>query len=94
MTDEVERSESGAPIIRHEQRDRDRTSPDMSDSCIEQISDHVERHIGPIESVFHEIISDTVHVDVHFVPPTEARPWTTLVTSGMSDRPMAAPEGL
>ena len=65
----------------------------MSDSSMEAISDHIEKHIGPIGNVWHEIISDLVHIDVHQVAPTEDRPYWTLITSGMSDRPMQAPAG-
>ena len=60
----------------------------------EAIARHVERHLGPIESVFHELISDAVHLDVHWVKPTAARPFHLLVTSGMSDRPMRVPAEL
>ena len=43
--------------------------------------------------VFHEVISDLVHIDVNQIPPTEQRPYWTLVTSGMSDVAMTTPEG-
>lgn len=59
---------------------------------IQAISDHIERCIGQPATVFHEIISDKVHIDVHIVEPSDRFPWYTLVTSGMSDRPMKAPE--
>jgi len=59
---------------------------------IEAISNHIEKHIGKIESVYHEIISDLVHIDVHWVKPSKKFPFHTLVTSGMSDRPMNVPE--
>lgn len=59
---------------------------------IEAISAHIERHVGPVKTVYHEIISDKVHIDVHIVAPNEKFPFYTLVTSGMSDRPMKAPE--
>jgi hypothetical protein len=36
-------------------------------------------------------VSDTVHIDVHIVKPTEAYPFIRLVTSGMSDLPMSTP---
>src|SRR6185295_2314308 len=52
-----------------------------------------ERHFGKIEMVWHEMISDLVHIDVHWVKPTAERNYHTLVTSGMSDRPMTVPEG-
>ncbi|NNE91110.1 MAG: suppressor of fused domain protein [Verrucomicrobiales bacterium] len=92
--DGKERSESGAPIYRYEEPvERGYQAPDMSHSNMEEISDHIEKHIGKIESVYHEIVSDLIHIDVHQVPPTEERPFWTLVTSGMSDLPMSPPEG-
>ncbi len=87
-----EQSESGSPIHRHEPRETQWVPPDMEDSSMEAISDHIERHIGPITMVWHEIVSDLVHIDVHQIAPTEDRPFWTLVTSGMSDLPMHAPD--
>jgi hypothetical protein len=57
---------------------------------IEAISAHIERHIGPVATVFHELISDKVHIDIHIVAPSDRFPFYTLVTSGMSDRRMPA----
>jgi hypothetical protein len=37
--------------------------------------------------------SELVHIDVHLVPPQPERDFHTLVTSGMSDRPMQGPDG-
>lgn len=94
MTDEY--SESGDPIHRYDDKGDDQpgwTPPNMEDSSMEAISDHIEAHIGPIDNVWHELISDLVHIDVHQVAPTEERPWWTLVTSGMSDISMSTPEG-
>jgi hypothetical protein len=62
-------------------------------SNIKEISRHIESHLGQIETVFHEFISDMVHVDVHVVNPTPDYPHYRLVTSGMSDLPMSIPEG-
>ncbi|MEV6237914.1 suppressor of fused domain protein [Lentzea sp. NPDC051838] len=55
------------------------------------IERHVEDHFGAIEFVFHAVPSTGVHVLV--VGPSEERPYRTLVTEGMSDRPMTVPEG-
>ncbi|MDR2346259.1 MAG: suppressor of fused domain protein [Planctomycetaceae bacterium] len=57
------------------------------------ISDHIKKHLGPINNVFHEIISDQVHVDVYLVKPTASIPYNILITSGMSDKPMNVPNG-
>lgn len=81
---------SGDPIYRHGPETEWQVP--QGEMCLEQISEHIERHIGEVETVFHEIASDTVHIDVHFVKPSPAQPFNRLVTSGMSDLPMTVPE--
>jgi hypothetical protein len=55
---------------------------------------HVERHFGADAkiTVFHEIISDLIHLDILIVHPAPDRPYTTLVTAGMSSLPMNVPK--
>ena len=84
-------SPGGSPMLMHT-RPSD-FAPAAGDACIEQISAHIEQHLGPIAHVFHEIVSDTVHIDVHVVPATEDFPHLRLVTSGMSDLPMTLSAG-
>jgi hypothetical protein len=60
---------------------------------IQAMTRHVERHIGPVDFVFHESRSRLVHIDVHHVPPAEGRPFHALVTSGMAERAMTVPPG-
>lgn len=60
---------------------------------LDQIVKHITAHLGEPTRVFHEIISTTVHIDVHIVSATPEKPWISLVTSGMSDLPMNAPDG-
>jgi len=88
----MESSESGASIYRHQPRDRDFEFAHGDESNIELITQHIETHIGPISNVFHEMISDLVHIDVHQIEPTPERNYYTLITTGMSDRPMNPPE--
>ncbi len=88
-----EKTESGSPIYRYQPREEKWVPPDMSDSSLEAISAHIEKHVGPISNVWHEILSDLVHIDVHQIAPTADRPYWTLITSGMSDRPMTVPNG-
>lgn len=91
---EQEFSESGSPIFQHEDKQGIEFKPAIGDGeNIELISNHIEKYVGEIETVFHEIISDIVHIDVHWVKPTEKFPFHTLVTSGMSDLPMNVPDG-
>lgn len=59
---------------------------------LEAVTAHVQQHIGEVEHVFHQLVSLWVHVDILVVPPTEDRPCYTLVTSGMAEKPMAAPD--
>lgn len=88
----MEQSESGAPIYRHKTRERGFEVAFGDSENMEAISQHIERYIGPVATVFHELLSDLVHIDVHIVKPTPERNWYTLVTSGMSDRAMHPPE--
>lgn len=82
---------SGAPIYRYTDGEKEWESP-HGEECIEEISNHIETHIGEVELVLHELISDTVHIDIHYVKPTKERPFHILITSGMSDLPMNVPE--
>ncbi|WP_153799512.1 suppressor of fused domain protein [Foetidibacter luteolus] len=92
---EQEFSESGMPVYRHTDASRKSFTPAIGDGdCIAAISEHIEKHIGKIESVFHEIVSDLVHIDVYWVKPSTKFPFHSLVTSGMSDKPMNVPDGL
>ena len=85
-------SMSGAPIFRYTDGEKEWEAP-YGEECLEEISDHIEKYIGKVDVVFHELLSDTVHIDVHHVKPTDERPFHTLITSGMSDLPMKVPEG-
>jgi hypothetical protein len=88
-------SEGGQPIYRHSNPEQPEWIPaDMSGSSMEMIDQHIQAHIGKVENVFHEVLSDIVHIDVHVVPPTPDRFCYTLITSGMSDLPMNTPAGL
>jgi Suppressor of fused protein (SUFU) len=80
-------SQGGSPILQHAE-ESPWTAP-QGEECIEAISNHIETHLAPIETVFHEIMSDTVHIDIHFVKPTPDFPYVRLITSGMSDLPMS-----
>ncbi|MGZ3158595.1 MAG: suppressor of fused domain protein [Burkholderiaceae bacterium] len=80
----------GQPIYRHDEPNP--WQAPQGEMCIEEISNHVEMHLGKIETVYHEIMSDAVHIDVLFVKPTETYPFVRLVTSGMSDLPMGIPD--
>lgn len=95
MNDEEQKSAqivslSGTPIYRHGEPSAWEAA--KGEEFIEQISAHIEAHLGPVETVYHELVSDTVHIDVHCVRPTKDVPFVRLVTSGMSDLPMTTPD--
>ena len=86
-------SESGSPILRHAERTKP-FDPVIGDGeHIDSVTEHIERHIGEVTMVFHELVSDLVHIDVHHVPPEPGRDFHTLITTGMSKKPMTVPEG-
>ncbi|RJE86698.1 suppressor of fused domain protein [Paenibacillus sp. 1011MAR3C5] len=90
---QTEYSASGQPIHRQKERD-DSFQPAYGDEeTIEKITAHVEKHIGEVDFVFHEIVSDKMHIDVLRVPPTQERNYYTLVTCGMSALSMTVPPG-
>ena len=90
-----ERSPGGSDILRHEAVEREFEPVEGDLPLIEAIDEHLERTFGEHDGmVFHEIVSDLIHLDVYSVPATDDRPWTTLVTCGMAQRPMIVPDGL
>ena len=61
---------------------------------MDAVEAHIQAHFGPVVSVFHELASPDIHVDICIVEPTEEKPFYTLVTMGMGARPMSVPEEL
>lgn len=88
----AEITKGGSRIHRHEAAD-DRTWHVPEHAAHEDaIVAHLGRHVAPPTMVFHELLSDHVHLDVHQVPPADGRPFWTLFTTGMSALPMRVPE--
>ncbi len=93
MSKSSEYSPSGVPILRHKDRNREWQSTSYAkDEWLEQIENHADQYLGEAESVFHELLSDKVHIDVHVIRPTPERNFYTLYTTGMSALPMNTPE--
>ncbi|CZE49168.1 suppressor of fused domain protein [Campylobacter geochelonis] len=59
---------------------------------IDCIDYHIEKTIGVYEDVFHEMVSDALHIDICIVKPTPQRDFYTLVTMGMGARKMDIPD--
>lgn len=86
-------NESPATVLRHEERTKPFELVTGDGEQIDAIVEHIEAHVGQVTMVFHEIVSDLVHIDVHHVPPEPGREFHTLITTGMSDKPMNVPDG-
>lgn len=92
MPNSDEFSPSGAPILRHGSRKPTLKGPACAGRNLEDIEAHLQKHIGPVKTVFHEISSDLIHLDVLLVPASAKRRYHVLVTSGVGDRRMTVPE--
>lgn len=58
----------------------------------EEITNHFDKVFpGRQSCVFHELISDIIHIDITIMEPTEEQPFKILYTTGMSDIPMTLP---
>ena len=90
----MEKTESGSPIYRYDESEKNEFSGPPSESSMEEISNHIEKYIGEIHMVFHELVSDQVHIDVYWVKPSAERPYHSLITLGLSDKPMNTPDGV
>ncbi|TDD44885.1 suppressor of fused domain protein [Kribbella antibiotica] len=85
----------GTEILRHKAADSGWVAaPGQRPGVDEAIDRHIQEHFGPVDYVVHEIIGHHATVHVYVVAPTTERPYLTLVTSGMSELPMAVPEEL
>lgn len=60
----------------------------------ETLEQHIHHYFGEYESVFHEIISPDIHVDIYPIQPSEGEDYLRLVTGGMGAYLMNVPEEL
>ena len=58
------------------------------------VEEHIKQYFGEFPSVYHEIASPDIHVDICCVPPSEKRNFYTLITLGMGAHIMNVPEEL
>lgn len=93
MKKESGKSKSGAPVFKYKER-VEFTSQIKGDlTTPEVINKHLQRFFQEDEiTVFHEIISDNIHVDIFLVKANKKRPYNILLTSGMSSLPMEIPK--
>ncbi|MDP0491667.1 MAG: suppressor of fused domain protein [Verrucomicrobiota bacterium JB023] len=80
-------------IIRHQAPTHEPPIVAPVSENLPHLESHIEQFFGTPDSVFHELISTTVHIDLHIIRANKETPWHTIVTTGMSDIPMTTPEG-
>lgn len=66
---------------------------EVDEAEAERWAQHLHEHLGGEATVFHELLSDTIHLDVLSYAATDERPYHVLVTQGMSALPMLVPDG-
>jgi hypothetical protein len=64
----------------------------ISHTDMELITKHIQKTIGKIDTVFHEIVSDDLHIDICHVKSGFFKRYEVLVTMGMSAKPMNVPD--
>jgi hypothetical protein len=85
-------SRAGTWIIRYKPLRRELVPPKEWGVFSDEINAHLEAFRGERIQVWHEIVSDVVHVDIFQFGPTAERDFWTFVTCGMSDLPMRVPD--
>lgn len=89
-------SRGGSRIYKYEAKeDQEFRMPITYGLFAKEIENHFnELFPGRETSVFHEILSELVHLDVHIMYPTEKTPFYIVYTTGMSDLAMTLPDDL
>jgi hypothetical protein len=90
--DDDEVSPGGSKTLRYKDAPTGWLPPAPSTSGPE-IEQHFEKYFGKPATVFHEVLSSRIHIDVHVIAPRPERNVWTLFTSGMSDLPMTTEPG-
>ncbi len=61
-------------ILREEGMEQQEYNPELySEEEMEVIENHITQNFGDFDSVFHEIISPDIHVDICMIPPSEEK---------------------
>lgn len=65
-----------------------------TDTELELLGAHIQQHFGTPSTVFHELLSPDIRVDIIVLPPTPQRSCYTLITMGMGAHRMEVPASL
>lgn len=90
---EMGKSEDGTTIYGYDAPDERQLTPPSRILYMEELNEHFNKVFPNRETgVFHELISDIVHIDVNIMEATPDEPYRVLFTNGMSDLPMTLPQ--
>jgi len=89
----VEADSADGRIKHHHGWEGDKSLSPTSGQNREAIAKHVEKNWGTNQFILLDGDVDYVELGIHIVPATPEKQYHTLITSGMSDRAMDAPEG-
>ena len=82
-------------IARQNKESAEEYDPELyEENELSAVEAHIEKYFGAFPSVFHELVSPDIHVDVAVIEPNEERPYYTLMTIGMGAHAMTMPEEL
>lgn len=86
----------GSPIYRYETpEDQGWRPPQAYGTYAEEITEYFGALFpGRKSFVYHELVSDLVHIDVNIMRPTPENNYYVVYTTGMSDLPMTLPDEL
>jgi hypothetical protein len=92
----TEYTKAGNPIYTYKPLKRENIEPVQGDpATVEEIDNHLEKFFDDGEvMVYHEIVSDKIHVDIYVIRANKDRDYHILLTSGMSSLAMNIPEEL
>ena len=62
-----------------------------SEEALNQYEEYIMEQFGEYESVFHELVSLDIHLDILIIPPTEEHNYYQLITMGMGAYSMHTP---
>ncbi len=88
-------SEGGSYIYHYQENEEQGwRAPEAYGLYAEEVSNYFSQLFPNQESfVFHELMSDLVHIDVNIIRPNEKNNFYVIYTTGMSDLPMSLPAG-
>lgn len=79
-------------IFKRKQKTNNRPLILYSEVELDEYDSYIQACLGTYDKVYHELVSDVIHLDVIPIPPTEDCPYIKLVTMGAGAYRMNVPE--